>query len=122
MPILDHVISSGMSPFAATSVCGGVTSVTAAGTSIATGTLIGSGKTLITIVSSSGKALTLPSCAPGSSVFIYNAGANTASVYPNVSSEKINNLTAGNPFALAANKGVEINKMSATQWGGILTA
>lgn len=122
MPILDHVIGTGISPFTAGSIVGGPTTLLPAGTSLATGTLIGSGKVNVAIVSSSGKGLVLPACSPGSSVFIYNGGANTLTLYPNIASEKINAIAAGSGFALASNKALEAAKLTSTQWATILTA
>lgn len=122
MPILDHIIGTGISPFTASAIAGGPTTLTAAGTTLATATLIGSGKAFVSIVSASGKGVALPACAPGSSVFIYNGGSNTMNVYGNTSLEAINNGGAGVKFTLVANKGVYMAKLTATQWGANLSA
>lgn len=122
MPILDHIIGLGTAPTTATSICGGVSTLTAAGTTLATGTLIGSGKAYVSIVSASGKGVVLPGCTPGSSVFVYNGGSNTMNVYGNTALEAINNGSVGAKFTLVANKGAMFNKLTATLWGANLSA
>jgi len=122
MAILDHIIGTGISPFTAGAIAGGVTTLTAAGTSLATGTLIGSGKAYVSIVSTSGKGVVLPACAPGSSVFVYNGGSNALNVYGNASTEAINNGSAGAKFTVTTNKGCEFMKLTATQWGANYSA
>ena len=121
MPILDHVISLGTPPQTATAICGGVTTLTAAGSTQGTATLIGSGTASVTIVSSSGKGVQLPSCAPGSSVFVWNGGANTTHVYGQTG-EAIGAGAANALFALATKKSAVFLKVSATQWAQNLTA
>jgi len=121
MPILDHVVSLGTAPILATAICGGVTSLVAAGSTQGTATLLGTGTGYITIVSSSGKGVQLPACSVGSSILIWNGGANTAHVYGQTGEA----IGAGSPnalFALATKKGVRLTKLSSTQWGQELSA
>lgn len=122
MPILDQIIGSGISPFAASAISGGTATVTAAGTTLATGTLISTGNAYISIVSSSGKSVTLAQCSPGTSYVIYNGGANTANVYPPTAAEIFTNGAAGAKYTLAAQKTATFNKYTATQWGVDITA
>lgn len=121
MPILDHVISTGLSPFAAQSICGGVTTLTAAGSTQGTATLLGSGNCLISIVSSSGKGVQLPICSIGSSIYLFNGGSNSAHIYGQ-GSEAIGAGSASAAFVLATKKGLIVTKLSATQWGQNLSA
>lgn len=117
MPVLDHIVASGISPFAANNIVGPVTTLTAAGTTLATATLISTGTANVSIVSTSGKGVSLPACAPGSSVFVYNGGSNTMNVYGNASTEAISNGSAGAKFTLVANKGCTFTKLTSTLWG-----
>lgn len=121
MAILDHIIGLGTPVGTATAIVGGVTSIIAAGNSLATGTLISSGTTFVTLTSS-GKGVTLPACAPGSACYVYNGGANTLAVFPNVSTEAISNGSAGAAFSVGTNKGSNFVKLTATQWGVNLSA
>lgn len=121
MAILDHVISTGISPFTATAICGGVTTLTAAGSTQATATLLGSGSGYISIVSSSGKGVQVPSCGIGSEIYIFNGGANSAHVYGQTG-EAIGAGSANAAFVVATKKSVLLKKVSATAWGSILTA
>lgn len=121
MPILDHVVSLGTPPQLAAVICGGVSQIVAAGSTQGTATLIGSGSAYITIVSSSGKGVQLPPCTQGSSVFVWNGGANVAHVYGQTG-EAIGAGSANALFALPVKKGVFMQKLSATQWGQNLSA
>jgi len=119
--IQDHVVSLGTAPVLAQAICGGVTSVVAAGSTQGTATLFGSGSAYITTVSSSGKGVQLPACSPNSEIYVWNGGANTAHLYGQTG-EAIGAGAANALFALATKKGVILKKVSATQWGQVLSA
>lgn len=121
MPILDHLVSLGTAPVLATSIVGGVTSLVAAGSTQGTATLLGSGTGYITIVSSSGKGVQLPACTPGSSIYMWNGGANTAHVYGQTG-DAIGAGATNAAFALATKKGAIFKRVSSTQWGQNLSA
>lgn len=121
MPIIDHIISTGTSPFNAAAIVGGVTTLTAAGNSQGTATLLGSGNGYISICSSSGKGIQLPACSPSSSVYIFNGAANTASIYGQTG-DAIGAGSANAAFALATKKGCIFVRVTATQWGQNLSA
>ena len=125
MAIIDHLIGKGMPTGLAGSVCGGTgnseTTITAAGNSQGTATLIATGTCYISVVSSSGKGAQLPSCSPNSTVFVFNGGANTASIYGQTG-EAIGAGSANAAFALGTKKGAFFTKVSATQWGQVLSA
>lgn len=122
MPIVGHMVSLGTAPQLATTIAGGVGSgIVAAGSTQGTATLIAGGGAYITIVSSSGKGVQLPACDPSSTVYVWNGGANTAHVYGQTG-EAIGAGAANALFALATKKGAYFKKVSATQWGQILSA
>lgn len=123
MAILDHVVSTGMSPFAANAVVGSVSTLNSVSTATtqATAVLLGSGTGYIAICSSSGRAFQLPACGPGSDVFIFNNGAQTASIYGQTG-DAIGGGSANAAFALATKKGAIFKRVTATLWGQNLTA
>lgn len=122
MAIIDHVIAAGMSPFAASAVVGGAaTALTATGTTLGTALLLSSTNNFFTTTATSTGAK-LPACGPGSSVYVYNGGAQTLSVYGNASTEAIANGSVGAAFSVATNKGCHFIRASATLWGQNLSA
>ncbi len=121
MPIVDHVMSLGTQPLLANTICGGVTTLTATGTNQAGAALIPSGAANVSIVSTSGKGVILPACGIGSSVEVFNGGANTCHVYGQ-GAEAIGAGAASALFALATKKTAIFKKVSATQWGDVLSA
>lgn len=123
MPILDQVIGSGISPFAATAITGGVTTLalTSTNTSQATAQLLGSGTGYVSICSSSGRTVQLPACGPSSSVTIYNGGANAVNVYGQTG-DAIQNGSANAAFAIASHKAATFTRVTATAWGANLSA
>jgi hypothetical protein len=123
MGIVDHIISTGAQPNHAMSIVGGVTTLalTSTNTSQATAMVIGGGGGYISVVSASGRAAQLPLCSPGSTVFIYNGGANTATIYGQTG-ELIGAGSANSGVPLATKKAMLVKKMTATIWGEILSA
>jgi hypothetical protein len=121
MAIVDNLIGVGTAVAMANTICGQVTTLTAAGSTQATATLLGSATGYISVVSSSGKGVQLPSCGISSTVYIFNGGANTAHIYGQTGEA----IGAGSPnalFALATKKGATFTKVSSTQWGQNLSA
>jgi len=95
--------------------------VTAAGTVIGDAfDLIASINVITTAGASSG--VQLPSAMIGDQVEILNLGANTVTVYPDSTSNRINQLTAGTGFALGINTAVKLRKFSSTRWMAWLSA
>lgn len=123
MPIIDHVITAGISPFAAGSICGTVTTLalTSTNTSQATAMLLSTGTGYISICSSSGRAVQLPACSPGSSIYIYNGGASTATIYGQTG-DLIGAGSANSGVPLATKKAMLVKRITSTIWGEILTA
>lgn len=122
MGIINTVIAAGISPFAASAITGGFTNtITAAGTTQGTATLLSTGNNFISTVAASGAGVQLPACDPASSIFVWNGGANSAHVYGQTG-EILGAGTANSPFVLATKKGVLLVKGTATQWGQALSA
>lgn len=63
----------------------------------------------------------LPVCNPGDEIWVYNAGAQTLSVYGQTG-ETIINGAANAAFSVATLKGAVFKKLTATAWMAILTA
>lgn len=121
MPIVNHLIGLGTPVNVANSICGGVTTLTAAGSTQATATLLSSGAGYVSIVSSSGKGVQLPACDVPSTVYVYNGGANTCHVYGQTG-EGIGAGAVNALFALGTKKGVMLTKVTTTLWGQNLSA
>lgn len=121
MPIINHLIGLGVPPAQANTICGGVTTLTAAGSTNTTATLIPSGTAYVSIVSSSGKGVRLPVCDPPSSVLVFNGASNALFVYGQ-SGEALGSGSADAGFNVTTKKTVVFNKLTATQWSANLTA
>ena len=90
------------------------TSVTAAGTTLATATaLTATFNVVATTPASSG--VTLPDVT-GTAIWIVNSGANALTVYPNSASGTINGGTAGAGVTLAVSGKMQYVRVSATAW------
>lgn len=122
MPLIQTVLAAGISPFAANAISGSFpTSVTCAGTTQATATLLSTANNYLSTVSASGAGAQVPACDPGSSMDIWNGGANSAHLYGQTG-ESIGAGAANAAFVLAANKGVRLMKVNSTKWGQNLSA
>lgn len=121
MPIVDHVISLGTPPQLANSICGGVSTLIAAGSTQATATLIPGGAANVSIVSTSGKAVQLPNCGINSSVEVWNGGASVLGVYGQTG-EAIGSGAVNAIFYIGTKKMGIFKKVSATQWAQTLSA
>ncbi len=122
MALASDIMKGGVSAFSAQAINGQVnSSVSAAGTLISDATdLIASINVVTTAAASSG--VQLPSGMIGDEVEILNIGANPVTVYPDSTSGRINSLSAGSGFLLAANTSVKCRKFTATRWSAYLSA
>jgi len=96
-------------------------SITAAGTTISDATDLAASINIITTAAAS-TGVQLPSSMVSDQVEILNLGANSVTVYPDSSSNQINQLSAGSGFTLAANTAVKLRKFSTTRWMAWLSA
>jgi len=121
MAIRSNLIGIGFNPFQSRVLTGENSSgLTATGSSVTDAYKISSVVNEFTTVASSTGAV-LPPMEPSDAIFVYNAGANTLSIYPRTG-EAINNGSTDAAYSLAANKGVMIVKRSNTKYMAILTA
>lgn len=121
MAIVNHLVSLGTPPQVAVTICGGVTTLTAAGTTNITATLIPGGTAYVSIVSASGKGVRLPVCDPSSEVTVFNGATNAMFVYGQ-SGEALGAGGADAGFNVTTKKTVIFKKLTATQWSANLTA
>jgi hypothetical protein len=89
---------------------------------IAGGTAITRSVSRFTTVANSGDAATLPVAKAGDRRIVMNKGANSLNVFPGVSGDKINALSTGAAYALAATKVVEFICAVDGTWDTLLTA
>lgn len=75
----------------------------------------------ITTVATIGDSVVLPASAVGLSIFVANAGANSANVFP-AGADQINALGASAAFALAAGKNATFYCTAVGQWHAVLSA
>jgi hypothetical protein len=122
MAIKNHLVGLGTPPAVADVICGGVSTLTAAGTTLGTGTLIPGGTAYVSIVSASGKGVVLPNCDPGSEVVVFNGASNAMFVYPFESTTSIGAGGAGAGFNMTTKKTASFKKLTSTQWSANLTA
>jgi hypothetical protein len=122
MAIARQVMGAGFSAGQALAIGGGVASaVSAAGTTITDATDLGQAVNVVTTVAAD-SGVQLPAAAPGDEVWVYNSGANALKVYPDASTSKFNDLTAGAAYLLATNTGALHKCVSATQWVVLMSA
>lgn len=95
-------------------------SITAAGTTQATATLLINGINMIG-TAAAGTGVVLFAYNPGASQTVYNGGANAVTVYP-PSGAKINGLAANGGHVLATNTACTYWTCSTTQLIGLLSA
>ncbi len=121
MPLAAKVMQAGFSAGQAKGLTGQIAAtVSAAGTTQATGTaLVASMNYITTAAASSG--VVLPSCEVNDDIWVHNAGANTLKVYPD-SGSKINAGTTDAAISLPVNTGIILKRVSTTVWVGILSA
>ncbi len=89
----------------------GSLTITAAGSTLATATLLTSNVNVVTTAAAS-TGVSLPTAAaPGELVFVYNQGANALSVYPATSAGTISGGSAGAAVSLAVTNNKTKNAM-----------
>ena len=122
MATAADIMKAGHSALGARGINGQVqSSITAAGTSISDATdLTASINGVTTAAASSGVQLQRGEI--GDEVEILNLGANAVTVYPDDTSNRINQLSAGSGFLLASNTAVKLRKYTTTRWIGYLSA
>ena len=122
MAIPSRLLGSGLSPLAATNICGDVAdSLTAAGTTNADALALSAAINRVTTTAlNTGVRLFLPEV--GSAVVVINSGANALLVYPGTGAQ-INALTASTGgFSVAAGGRALFVGTSSTNWFAILSA
>jgi hypothetical protein len=117
MAMAREMMSGGISAGAAKAINGGQNlTISAAGTTLATGTALTAGHNVITTCSS-GAGVVLPSCEIGDEVFVFNGtSTNSLLVYPDAAANTINQLTAGVAGSIAPYNGALFKKASSTAW------
>ena len=116
MALARNIMRGGWSAGNAKAVNGAVaTGLTGAGTTLGTALALQADTNVFATVGS-GSGASLPSGEIGDSCEIYNGGANSLTVYPDVSTVQINALTAGNGFLLATNTMCYARRVSTTRW------
>lgn len=122
MALARNIMKGGWSAGNAKAVNGNVaTALTAAGTTISDALALQADTNVIgTAAASTG--VKLPSAEIGDSCEVYNGGANTVKVYPDVAANQVNGLSAGASFNLAASTSVYCRKITATRWIAFLSA
>lgn len=122
MAIAQRIMGSGVAAQAAQNIVGDFDpAITAAGTSSQTAAydLFAVNNYVSTTASNTG--VQLPPCNPGDEIWVYNAGAQTLSVYGQIG-ETINNGAANAAHSVATVKGAVYKKLTSTAWMAILTA
>ena len=116
MALARNIMRGGWSAGNAKAVNGAVaTGLTGAGTTLGTALALQADTNVFATVGS-GSGASLPSGEIGDSCEIYNGGANSLTVYPDVSTVQINALTAGNGFLLATNTMCYARRVTSTRW------
>ena len=122
MATVVDIMKGGTSAGQARAINGQVNgTVSAAGTAISDATdLLASINVVTTAAASSG--VQLQSGEIGDEVEILNLGANAVTVYPDSTSNRINQLSAGSGFTLPINTAVKLRKYTTARWIGYLSA
>lgn len=116
MALAQNIMKGGFSAGQAKAVNGNIaTGLVAAGTTITDALALKADSNVIGTCAA-GAGVKFPTCELGDSVEIYNGGANACKVYPDSSSNTINQLSAGASFNLAVNTMCYARKVSSTLW------
>ena len=123
MALASELVNGGFSPGQARAIGGQINSgVSAAGTVITDATDLTAGHNIVTTVAAS-SGVQLPSANIGDEVFVYNGTAtNSLKVYPDSSSNTINQIAAGSAMLLAPYTGCTYKKATTTVWSASLSA
>lgn len=121
MALARNIMGGGFSAGQAVAINGNIASaVSAAGTTQGTATALRADVNFLTTVAASSGAI-LASCQPGDSQIVYNAGANTLTVYPD-SGSRINGGSTNVGVSLATNTACVYIRVTTTRWIGIMSA
>lgn len=121
MPVAKKMMGAGISAGAAHAICGDrAPTVSAAGTTAGTATVINAGFNLVTTVAANSGVI-CQNLSHSDSMYIYNAGANPLAVYPPTSGN-FNQLSANSAITLAINTALLVAKVTDTQWIAMLSA
>ena len=122
MALAKEMMQGGTSAMQARALNGGTSAtVSAAGTTISDATDLTASLNIVTTAAAS-SGVQLYNGEIGDSQEILNLGANSVTVYPDSTSNRINQLTAGSGFLLAANTSVVVRKLTTTRWAAYLSA
>jgi hypothetical protein len=117
----QFIMGTGNSAAAASAIVGiTAAGLTAAGSTQATAVALGADNNFFSTVAASTGAI-LPTGNPGDTIFVYNGGANSLTVYPPVGGT-INNLSANTGLALATTKSGSYVCAGGTTWASFLSA
>jgi len=116
MALAKNIMQGGFSAGQARAINGSIgTAVSAAGTVITDATDLTNDVNYVSTVAS-GSGVQLFAAEVGDSQVVYNGGANTLKVYPDVSTAQINQITAGSAHSLPTNTSALYVKVSTTRW------
>ena len=122
MALAQNIMAGGFSSGQAKAINGRIAStVSAAGTVITDATDLLADISKVSTVAS-GAGVQLANGEIGDSQIVYNAGANTLKVYPDTSTNAINQIAAGGAHSLATNTACVYYKLSTTQWVAMVSA
>ena len=123
MAMAKEMVAGGVSPGTAKAINGGnQATVSAAGSTLATATGLNAGSNVITTCSS-GAGVSLPSAEISDEIFVWNGtGTNQLTVYPDSTSNTVNQLAAGVGVLLSPYTGAIFKKVTSTQWWCNLSA
>jgi hypothetical protein len=119
MAIPSRVLGAGTSGVTTTAICGDVNNAVAAAgaTAIGTATQLSAVMNVVTSGTlSTATSVKLPPAEAGAMVYVANRSGITISIFPQDTSTKINNGTAGNPVTLANNARTQFFGTSPTEW------
>ncbi len=122
MALAKEMMGGGFSALAARAINGQINAtVSAAGTTQATGTALNAGHNIVTTVAAS-SGVRLPACEIGDEVFVYNGQVtNALTVYPDTGAT-INQLAANIGMLLSPYTGVMFKRATSTVWTAFLSA
>ena len=81
MALAKELMGLGMAPGLASGIGGGYAAISAAGTTLATGTAVKAGSVVVADADGT-KGVTLPACEVGAEIWIFNNSGSTLKVYP----------------------------------------
>lgn len=127
MALALEMMQGGLSSGQARAINGGINpTVSAAGSTISDATELKAGHNVVTTITA-GQGVKLPSQAEiGDEIYVYNATSGTSgvvlTVYPQTSSQTVNQLTAGVGMLLAPSTAIWFKRATTTAWTGNLSA